>query len=260
MSTTLSDLPYGKVQTASFKLIQALGSNGALEATVDRINSEPAFVERIAKSVLTGGYEPTTGHVRARQIMGSNMFGPEDVIKHFGVQVTRRQLAALAEIPFSEETLVVCRNTHVLVAVPTASILNIQRAVKVKFPAGQKSLFYKQDWCNKEAFAKEKEQVGWYLVRKIPVENSTGKTWDEQQALLDKDEETPSARVMVYMTIAYFLATGEHLFKGIFVRCSDLDSRGRRVCVGFFDADGLSVYHCWDNGRHDRFGVSSAWK
>jgi hypothetical protein len=228
---------------------------------VKQINSDQGYVDRIVKAVLTGGYEPSISHVRAREIMSKNFFGPDDAIKHFGVQATRRQLAALSEVPFSEETLTACKDTHILIAVSSASILEIREMVsKIKLSKGQRSLLYSQDWYNKEVFAKEKGQVGWYLVRKTQVDNSTGKTWDEQQALLGKDEETPSAQVMVYTIIAYFLATGERLFEGIWVRCSDLDSDGGRVYVGRFDADGLDVSSFWDNDRSDCVGVSSARK
>jgi hypothetical protein len=102
--------------------------------------------------------------------------------------------------------------------------------------------------------------VGWHLVRKTPVSNSTSKTWLEQQAILSKDEETPTARVMIYTMIGHYLATGERLFESIYVRCSDVDSGGLRVCVGGFGADGLRVSHDWDGYRYGVLGVSSARK
>ena len=51
------------------------------------------------------------------------------------------------------------------------------------------------------------------------VPDSASKTWDEQQKLLGKDEETPSARVVIYTMIGHFLSTGERLFGSIYVRC-----------------------------------------
>lgn len=100
----------------------------------------------------------------------------------------------------------------------------------------------------------------WKLVRKTPVANSTSKTWSEQQALLMSNEETPTARVMVYMIIGHFLATGERLFEKVYVRCLDLDSDGYRVNVGSFDSNGLFVGNYWDDLRYDRIGVSAARK
>ncbi len=41
--------------------------------------------------------------------------------------------------------------------------------------------------------------------------------------------------------MGHFLATSERLFEEIHVRCSDIDSKGGRVTVGNFDAEGLCV-------------------
>jgi hypothetical protein len=211
---------------------------------------------KVVKLIQNGGFEATTSQKRAREIMGRNMFGIEDAIPHFGVNPSKIQIAALADVPFTEATLEACKDTHVLVAVFPLSILEIRG----KVAQGQR-LFYDQDWYNKQAFAKEKGETEWKLIRKTPITNSTSKTWPEQQALLAKNEETPTAQVMVYTIIGHFLATGERLFENIYVRCSDVGSNGYRVRVGVFDARGLSVsYSYWDDGRNGSFGVASARK
>lgn len=233
----------------------AIGDNADEVAT--RINSDPAFVANIARLMINGGYEPSTSQKAAREIMGKNFFGFEEAIKHFGVNPTKQQLAALAEVPFGEETLKTCKDTHVLVAVFPLSILDI-RGICRKIE-GQ-TLFYKQDWYDKRAFAKDKGKVGWQLVRKEPVADSTSKTWNEQQVLLSKDEETPKAQVVVYTMIGHYLATGERLFEKICVLCVDLDSDGDRVLVGYFDSGGLDVDLYWDDHRRDYIGLSAARK
>jgi len=210
---------------------------------------------KIIRLIDNGGFEPTTSQKRAREIMGRNMFGVEEAIRHFGVNPQRREIAGLSEIPWSVATLEQCKETHVLVAVFPLSILEIRG----KVAQGQR-LFYDQDWYNKQAFAKDRGETEWKLVRKTPIANSTSKTWPEQQALLGSNEETPTARVMVYTIIGHFLATGERLFEKIYVRCSDVDSDGRRVDVGYFDSGGLFVYDYWDDDRFDYFGVSAARK
>jgi hypothetical protein len=198
---------------------------------------------------------PTTSQRRAREIMGRNLFGVEEAIRHFGVNPTKQQTAALSETPFTEATLEACKDSHVLVAVFPLSILEIRNRVD------RRLLYSREDaWCNQQAFAKQEGEAGWALVRKTPVANSTAKTWQEQQALLREDEETPTARVMVYAIIGHYLATGERLFENIYVRCSDVDSGGFRVLLGRFDADGLFVSDAWDGHRDDDFGASSARK
>ncbi len=210
---------------------------------------------KVVRLIQNGGFEATTSQKRAREIMGKNYFGIEEAIKHFGVNPSKQQLAALSEVPFTEATFKECKNTHILIAVFPLSILDIRG----KIPSNQR-LFYNKDWYNKESFAKEKDETEWQLVQKTPVDNSTSKTWDEQQTLLAKNEETPTARVMVYTIIGHFLAIGERLFENVYVRCSDVDSRGIRVYVGCFDSLGLLVRSCWDGHRSGGLGVASARK
>ncbi len=193
----------------------------------------------------------------ARGIMGKNFFGIEEALQHLVAHATWHQLNDLAEVPFSEEVLRSCKDTHVLAAVFPMSIIDIRT-----FTGGfsDKTLFFPQDWYDNEAFAKDKGEVSWQLVRKEPIAGSTAKTWNDQQALLSKDEETPTARIVVYTMIGHFLATGEYLFEKIYVRSVDLGSDGYRVLVGLFDSDGLYVYDYWDVYRDGNVGLSAARK
>ena len=209
---------------------------------------------KVVRLIRNGGFEPTTSQKRAREIMGRNMFGIEEAIQHFGVNPSRQQLDALSEVPFTEAILEECKDTHVLVAVFPLSIFEIRGKVQGK------GLFYSQDWYNKQAFAKDRGEIEWQLVRKTPIANSTSKTWPDQQALLSENEETPKARVMVYTMIGHFLATGERLLEKIYVRCSDVDSDGHHVAVGVFDSDGLIVNDRWGDDRNVSLGLASARK
>ena len=251
-----TDIPTGTIKDAEQRLWVAIGDNAGEVAT--RINTDPAFVANIARLMVNGGYEPSTPQKLAHKIMGKNFFGVEDAIKYFGVNATKQQLAYLAEVPFSEEQLSSCKDTHVLVATFALSILDI-RGIIAKKQSGQ-TLFFSQDWYDKQAFAKDKGEVGWQLVRKEMIANSTSKTWNDQQALLSKDEETPTARILVYTVVGHFLATGERLFEKIYVRCVDLDSDGYRIGVGDFDGKGLDVDYWSDDSRDDSLGLSATRK
>ena len=211
---------------------------------------------KVVRLIENGGFEPSSSEKRAREIMGRNFFGIEEAIKRFGVNPSQAQTAALSEVPFTEEVLESCKDTHILVAVFPVSILAVRAKVERK-------LFYSHEgsWYNKEPFAKDRGEIGWRLVRKTPVPDSTSKTWDEQQALLDKSEETPSAQVMVYTIIGHYLATGERLFEKLpVVRTNSVDSGGDRVGVGYFDQDGLHVDRWWVDRRDGHVGGSSARK
>lgn len=246
-----TDIQAGTINAAEQRLWVALGENAGDVAT--RMNNDPAFVTNVARFMVNGGYEATTSQKNAKKIMGKNYHGPEVAIKHFGVSFSKQDLAYLADVPFSEETLRACKKTHILVAVPALSIIEIRTQTKQK-------LFYSQDWYDKQQFAHQKGTIGWRLIRKTPVENSTSKNWEEQLALLGKEEEAPSAQVMVYTIIGHFLVTGERLFENVYVRCSDLDSDGVRVNVGGFDQHGLIVSSDWDDRRSGLLGLASGRK
>ena len=212
------------------------------------------LAKKVVRLIQNGGFEPSTSQKRAREIMGKNIFGVEEAIAHFGVNPSKQQTAYLAEVPFAESVLEACKNTHVLVAVFPLSLLDIRGACK------DQGLFYNQDWYNKQSFAKEKGEVGWQLIRKTPVSDSTSKTWDEQNKLLGKDDEVPSVRAVVYTMVGHYKAQNERLFEKVWVRCSDLDSDGNRVNVGVFDAEGLDVSNDWGGHRYDNLGLASARK
>lgn len=239
------------------ELLLKLESAGLVPDLATRVitSKDNDLAEKVVRLIANGGFEPTTSQKCAREIMGRKMFGIEEAIAHFGINPTKQQLLALSEIPFTKPTLETCKDTHILVAIFPLSILEIKGRAK-----SAERLFYDQDWYNKQAFAKERGEIEWRLIRKTPVERSTSKTWDEQQALLSNEEETPKARVMVYTIIGHFLATGERLFENIYVRCSDVDSGGLRVNVGYFGSDGLSVYVYWVVSRGGALALSSARK
>mgnify|MGYP001601101566 FL=1 len=162
--------------------LEAAGLNDDLaQRVIDSKGNDLAA--KVVRLINSGGFEATTGQKRAREIMGYNFFGVEEAIRHFGMNPTRQQTTVLSEIPFSEVMLEQHKNSHILVAMFPLSILEIRGKV-----VQDQRLFYEQDWYNKQAFAKEKGETEWKLVRKTLVANSTSKTWPEHQALLATNE------------------------------------------------------------------------
>ena len=198
--------------------------------------------------------ERSASQERAQEIMGKNFFGIEEAVTHFEVKPSKQQISALAEVPFTKEVLESHKDTHILVAVFPMSILDIKKM--------DNKLFYPITgaWFESRKFAKSKGTTSWQLVRKTPVEDSMSKTWKEQQVLLSKDDETPSARVMVYTIIGHYMNTGETLFRSVCVRTSSVGFNDVRVYVGLFYAGGLFLNGYWDNGRFDHLGTISARK
>ena len=198
---------------------------------------------------------PTTSQKSAREIMGKNFFGLEESIKHFGVSPTQEQLAALSEITFSEAVLQQSKDTHILVAIFSLSILEIRDKVKRK-------LFYNHEaaWYNEQSFAEEHGEVSWQLIRKTPVGDLIPKDYQDQQALFGKDDKVPTAQVIVYMIIGYYLATGEWLIKQKYACTSFIDSRGNYVYVTDVGSNGLGISDYWDAVFYDNEDLSTARK
>ena len=245
-----TEIQTGKTHSAFQHFMVALGDKA--EVAVERMNDDTdGFVERLATYAINGGVEPTISQTRACEIMGKNFFGIEQAVRYFGITPDQEQLEALSKISLSEKVLREKKDSHILVAVFPPSVLEVREMVKGK------GLFRNQDWYNNQPFAEEKGVVGWQLVRKNPVPNSTNKTWKEQLALLAK-EEVPTAQVMVYTIIGHYLATSERLFENIWVRTSSLDSDGCRVGLGDFATDGLNVDDCWDGRCFGLLAVSSS--
>ena len=219
----------------------------------------------IRRAKKAGGITPATpttvtltkSQLAAQAIMGTNFFGTQEAAKHFRARWTQRQLDDLATVPFSPEVLEACKCTHILVAGYPMTLLQVRTKAN---QAKRGKLFYSPTggWYETEAFArKTKVEVRWYLIRKKPVDNSTNKSWDDQQLLLN-DEATPMACVMVYAIIGHFLSRGERLFEKIYVRVSDIDSLGRRVSVGLFDPSGFVVGRGSGSDRLSDLGLSAS--
>lgn len=237
------------------EVLGKLEAAGLTEELAQRIiqSKDNTLAKKVIGYVARNGYDPSTSQKRAKEIMGASYLGPEDVMKHFGVSFTDKELVQLREIPFTEAELEACKETHILFVGYPLSILDIRNKVA--------NLFYSQDWYDKESIAKkEKVNLQWYLIRKDEVPNSTSKTWQEQQALLTNDETTPRACEVIFMVMLTFLATGIRLFEKVYVRCSDVSSHGDRVNVGTFDSKGLNVYSWSDDHRDDVVGVAASRK
>ena len=105
---------YGKVQSAMFKLFQRLGETGG--EIITQLDEDAEFTERVARYMLQGGRGmKEMNHKIARAIMGSSMLGVEEVERFYGVVLSAEELEKAGEIPYSDEKLSACRDSHFLV-------------------------------------------------------------------------------------------------------------------------------------------------
>ena len=255
----IADLPWGKVQSAVFKIVNGLGNN--VQQIVDRINSDKPFAERIILGILAQNYQSVTNLMHAREIMGKNMLGLDVAVDRFGSRLTPCQKLMLSNVPFSTETLLTRKDSHILAVVPTLSILDIRdKTAKMKLPDGQTGFFSANNQYDNVSCCSTESEPVWRLVRKTEVDNSTDTVWEKQRMLLGENEETPTAQVMVYTIIAYFLVTGERLFERHYGRCADLFWGIRRAVVGPFDNSGLHLGANQEDSRDSIVGSCSARK
>jgi hypothetical protein len=185
----------------------------------------------------------------AQEIMGNNFFGIKEAMDHFGIEPTKDELQALDRVPFSEDVLKECEDTHVLVAVFFISILDIGEVIKLPFYSNY------IDKYKDQGFAQNKGKVIWCLIKKTPVHDSVNKTWTEQCALLSSHDEVPSAQIIVYSIIGYYLKFKKQLFENAWVRTFCAPSNCCHVGV-----TNIGFYIDVDRIRASKLGLSSARK
>jgi len=124
-----------------------------------------------------------------------------------------------------------------------------------------RGVLYRDWWYAPDHFAQATGCPRYCQVRMECIPGSYGKTFNDQVALLPKEEEVPVARQVLTALILHFLRTGERLLPQQFVRSASLTSkRALRVIVGNFDHNGLRVDSYRDDDPLSHIGLVSSWK
>jgi hypothetical protein len=123
----------------------------------------------------------------------------------------------------------------------------------------EKRLIFSQDWYDKYDWAQFADAPQERHVR-IHVPSSFNKSFEEQAALLQPDEEVCSVRIVSMFLVINALATSNRLLSDCYVRCANVDSVGHRVVVGNFGSYGFHVYSYWVGHRFDFVGVAAVRK
>jgi hypothetical protein len=200
-------------------------------------------------------FEPSASQKQARELMGRNFFGIEEAVRHFSVEPSESQLVALSRIPFEETIIESRKNTHILAAVFPLSITDILSRVN-------RDLFYHHnlDYWQRRAFARDCGQLRWHLIRKAAIQHSASKSREDQLRGLNLTQGLPSARVLVYVLIGHYLASGQRLFESAYVRSSDVIDEKPEVIVGNFDQEGLDIKVNWVSDRLDNLGIADSYE
>ena len=124
-----------------------------------------------------------------------------------------------------------------------------------KNPFGNGRIFYNQTWYNNEDFAQEQLKPGIGLPTRNVIRKTLGKTWNDQEQVLEKDEWRREATEAVWDTILYYAVNGKRLLEKTYDWTRRRTSDGYLVCVGVFDSDGLRVGNWYPGYSYSDIGV-----
>lgn len=249
----MTDVPHGKLSSALFNLSRALGDRG--DQIVDRLNRDSEFVRRLADFAVAGGFSPMTTIQTARLIMGKNMFDENDCLKAvfplLGNFPDNRigQGVNKVYVPFSEETLRLRADTHVLVLVLPITIGAmlghfkdgrvhgipiIHRDHGIEGTSANRVGKYYADHC---AFVRAR----WCLIRKNPAEGS-GMDYGEQKMIIQKMGEEPiDLQALIFTHIAFLLRNEEGHFRGPFEFRTKKRAPAGRFCAIVHFSKGILI-------------------
>lgn len=159
------------------RLNEVRGIRSELETLTSKINSESASTEQITTAIETIGKQ--------------NVFGPEEVEKTFGI---RLEAENIPEIPFSKEDLERAKELGqflILRVDKTAggqplTVEKMQETLQPKLDKEKSGkILYSTDWYkNQDFFKKDTPKLGWALVAKNVIPDSTNKNFINQTAIL----------------------------------------------------------------------------
>ena len=242
-------------------------------------------VVKEAEQAGLGKKEVILAFKEAQELLGKDFLGPDVIEKTFGVQLTAEELQEVAELPFAHEELeqakalgmmLVLRVDHDAEGKPL-TINQIREMFKGGDTLGdpkkkKKKICYRDrgdGWYDKEEFAtKATAKLGWGLVMKSVLPESTGKNWKDQEKVLEKwakenglDPKTIRRRTPVevaYDTLAYYGANKDSLLENRWDWTNVQSSDGDLVLVGSFGSGGLRVGGVRPAGTGSLLGVVPA--
>jgi hypothetical protein len=187
--------------------------------------------------------ERTTSIKEAKEIMGSNFIGHEElalIADNLGIKVP----SEIPSIFYDLLELQDKQNDYILILgvsqMKNGDPLSL-KTLRNRFgfnPNVSEPCFYNQDWYLKENFVNKTLDFKWFLVRKSVFPESRSKSPD----ILKLKYNLPSAILCAFTFFAnYFHTGGEVLWPNDFIWCSDNDANSDQVYIGrYIDNTGFS--------------------
>jgi len=193
----------------------------------------------------------------AKRIMSKNFIGLEDIGEHAAITLSPEDLDFFSKIPYSEETLLKCQNTHILISGLSASIL----WVYINVPESRFH-FDSDPWWFNESFATEiRMKRGWHLIRRNVLPESINKPYEEKvRMVIEQGENVPTGCELIFTMMLYYLTTGIRLFEKVKTQCSDICIDGVYFHVGFFQKGHIDIRGYGDQGLLKNVGITGIKK
>lgn len=246
----------------------------------DLFRTNSHFTGNIAATMVREGLSGSTQVKLARMLSGQNIFDVTDWTALYGVNFTKKQHREAAKFPWGEDVLnSPCPfNADKLVKDTHFAFLGIERIngdpptvakwLTVHPKTGQPRFWFANDpWHVGQPHTDEVTLAfRWYLLLKNIIPNSTGKTPEEQVAMLPPEYEVPTTIVEVTKDILVFRKTGVRPNPSRWATCTERTIKTDKLpaehvgyvsCVGYFDEDGLRVSH-WHGDRSDDVGAGAS--
>jgi hypothetical protein len=190
--------------------------------------------------------------------MGPNFRSISDVGTALGHPWSKAELKTLDYVPYPEDVLVECRNTHLLVPYFETNLVGLKTNVADAMRADN-------DWFieEKDIFARDEHTpLDWKLVLKECVRDSLGGTYQDQLTILPPTHENPQAVDLVFMlAIEVRLQRDQELLKyweKYHGRTRSIDCNGN-VYIGLDDYR-IIIGSCSDKSQRERIGLSGILK
>jgi hypothetical protein len=190
--------------------------------------------------------ERTTSIIRAKEIMGQNFIGLQELIslqEDMGIFIPEDLGTKLPVINFNEVLLSKSKNDYLLIlGIPffkDQTFLNLKK-MRDHFginPEVAEPCFYNQDWYINEEFYLRQLDYKWHLVRNSVIEETRSQNPDEGTF----KTSFPSAVLGTYVFFAFWYRFHKILWSTDYIWCSDTDHNGDRIYIGrYIDPLGIN--------------------
>lgn len=245
----------------------------------DLFRTDNEYACRIAQAMVRKSFVGSIESRLAREILGRNIFTDADWLSCYDILFTKKQLRDTEIFPWDEDVLngpcpfnkgKLVKDTHFAflgISGINDQSLTVAKWLELHPPTNQPKFYFNANpWHVGQPHTDVATmQLRWYLMLKDIVPDSTGRTPEDQVAMLPPEYEVPTTIAEVTKDILVFRKTDVHPNPSRWAACAERTvetssaNAGLVSCVGHFDRHGLDVY-VWGGGHDGLIGVGASRK